>query len=189
MKAKKDSNINTHQDVLSDYDKDTVLPEPCNHSNIQGVHTDSAMNINKFLSKEQSFKHNDSWRFSRQLSLQFQHCPACGKNDVVYYGKSEIGTQRYRCKHCSRQFVSQMDSIYPKLTRRDVFYREFDLEKHKYWKPAAMEVLNYTESHQGRLLINRILNNHFDGKITTQRDYDVLTFFIIHEIYNIVMAR
>lgn len=162
---------------------------PCDHSTIGALHPQSAININGYLSKEQTFEHNDSWNFSRQLSLRFQHCPACGNNDnITFYGKSEVGTQRYRCK-CTRQFVSQMDSIYPRLTRRDVFYREFDLQKNKYWKPAALEVLSYIESHKGRLLINRLLNNHFDGKIATQKEYEVLTFFIVHEVYNLVMAR
>lgn len=165
------------------------LALPSDHSNIQGAHSRTLVNIGEFFSKEQSFKHDDSWRFSRELSLQFQHCPACTSKDITFYGKSEVGTQRYRCKQCKRQFVCQMDSIYPKLIRRDIFYREFDQQKHKYWKPAVLGVLSYVESHRGRLLINRILSIHFDGKITSQREYDVLTFFIIHEIYNIIMAR
>lgn len=159
------------------------------HSNIQGSHTDTSVNFEAVLSKELSFKHDDSYQFSRELSLQFQYCPHCAGQDIVFHGKSPIGTQRYKCKHCRRQFVCQMDSIYPKLTRRDIFYREFDQEKYGYWKPAATEVLMYIESHQGKLLIHKALKYYFDGKIMTQKDYDALTFYIVHEVYNIIMAR
>lgn len=147
------------------------------HSNIQGLHPDTSVNLEAILSEQMTFKHDDSYQFSREMSLQFQHCPHCTGQDIVFHGKSPIGTQRYKCKKCRRQFVCQMDSIYPKLTRRDVFYREFDQEKHGYWKPVVTEVLAYIESHHGRLLINHIIKRHFDGNITSQREYDVLTFF------------
>ncbi len=163
--------------------------KPCNHSNIQGSHPDTSVNFEAVLSKEQSLKHDDSCRFSREISLQFQHCPHCAGKDIVFNGKSPVGTQRYKCKPCGRQFVCQMESIYPRLGRRDVFYREFDKEKYGYWKPAMIEVLAYIESHKGKLLINKTLKYHFNEKITTQREYDVLTFYIVREVYNLIMAR
>ncbi len=159
------------------------------HLNIQGSHSDTSVNLEAILSKELSLKHDDSYRFSREMSLQFQYCPHCAGQDIVFYGKSPVGTQRYKCKQCGRQFVCQMDSVYPKLSRRDTFYREFDQEKHGYWKPALTEVLAYIESHRGKLLIHRALKHYFDGKIKTQNEYDVLTFYIVHEVYNIIMAR
>lgn len=163
---------------------------PLDHSSIQDLSTRKLKSLEAVSSVIGSFKLDNSWRFSRELSLQFQYCPACGGNDrIVFYGKSEAGTQRYKCCECERQFVTQMDSIYPRLNRRDIFLREFEIERHKYWKPAIVAVLGYIESHRGRLLINRILKNSFSGNIRSQRDYDVLTSFIVHEAYNIVMAR
>jgi len=161
----------------------------CNHSNIQGSHPGTSVNLETVFSKKLSLKHDDSYKFSREMSLQFQYCPHCTGKDIVLNGKSPVGTQRYKCKQCGRQFVSQMDSIYPRLTRRDVFHREFDQEKHNYWKPAEIEVLAYIESHKGKLLIHKALKYHFDGKIDTQSEYGVLTFYIVHEVYNIIMAR
>ena len=160
-----------------------------NHSNMQGSHPDTSVNLEAIFSKELSLKHDDSSRFSREMLLQFQYCTHCAGQEIVFNGKSPVGTQRYKCKLCGRQFVCQMDSVYPKLSRRDTFYREFDQEKHAYWKPALTEVLAYIESHRGKLLVNRALKYYFDGKIKTQNEYDVLTFYIVHEVYNIIMAR
>lgn len=162
-----------------------------NHAIIAEAHPKADIYLDAFVSMEQIFKIDNSRTFAKKLLLQFQHCPECACEDVEKFGYSSVGTQRYRCKRvsCRRQFVSQRDSIYPKQTRRDTFYKEFDLEQNKYWKPYALEVLMYIESHKGKLLINRILKHYFDRKIITQQEYDTLTFSIVHEIYNIVSAR
>ncbi len=57
-----------------------------------------------------------------------------------------------------------------------------------YWENAMLETLLYVESHQGKLLINKTLRNIFDGEISCQRDFEVLTLMVVRESYNYVMA-
>lgn len=33
------------------------------------------------------------------------HCPRCQSQEYTKYGKTHYGKQRYRCRHCGRQFV------------------------------------------------------------------------------------
>lgn len=32
-------------------------------------------------------------------------CPGCGCTDIVHYGRTSKGTERYRCKECMRTFT------------------------------------------------------------------------------------
>ena len=129
--------------------------------------------------------------YLRQVSLKFQSCPECESKNLEYYGyASNKGTQRYRCKNCGRQFVSQRDSVLTPSKRRDIYTQAFvkGQKTHDFWDAALMETLAYLEGHMGRLMINKILRNSFES-ISSKKDFEALVFVLVREAYNIVMAR
>ncbi len=166
---------------------------PCDHTTIQEGHTLGVpTEINGLLYPEQEIEMTVTLTkaYFRKQALRFQHCPECEGSDLEYYGHSPKGTQKYHCRFCGHQFVSQRDSVFPRTTRRDMFLSEFQARKttYDYWEPALLETLIYLESHQGRLMINKMLRNTFDGEISCQREFEVLTLIAVRESYNYVMA-
>ncbi len=169
------------------------MNKPCNHTTLQeGLTPALLINTEGLLYPEKAIEMKVilTKTYLRKQALSFQYCPDCEENDIEYYGHTPKGTQKYHCHDCGRQFVSQRDSIYPSRTRREIFMKEFlDRQStYDYWENAMLETLLYVESHQGKLLINKTLRNIFDGEISCQRDFEVLTLMVVRESYNYVMA-
>ena len=123
-------------------------------------------------------------------------CPDCESKNITYFGKSDVGTQKHRCKECGYQFVAQFDAYFPRSRRRDIFEKEFmgnlsatgfskGTGKRKYWKGARLETLQMTESQAIRVKFNRLLK---EMPIQGERDYQLLVELIVHEAYGRVMG-
>jgi transposase-like protein len=128
--------------------------------------------------------------YLRQEALKFQSCPECESKNLEYYGySSNKGTQRYRCKSCGRQFVSQRDSVLVKSKRRQIYTKAFikAQDTHGFWDAALIETLAYLEGHQGRLMINKTLQNSFES-ISSKKGLEALVFTVVREAYNRIMA-
>lgn len=131
----------------------------------------------------------------RKLSLSYLHCPDCESSEIIFNGKSSIGTQKHRCKQCGHQFVCNFDALFPRSYRRELFEREF-LEnlsatgfekgsgKKKYWAPALAATLAMIESHRMQVRWNRTFRNTV---IHSDREYQVLVEWVVHEAYLMAM--
>jgi len=167
-----------------------------NHPTIQETHPRSLTHLKEFCSKAQPFSLNPkpSRRYLKKLSLEFISCPECESKDITFYGKSSIGTQKYRCKACSYQFVAQFDALFPRSKRRELFEREFmnnlkttghneGCGRKEFWLGARVETLQMTESQMIKVKINKLLKTM---QIQSQREYALLLELVIHEGYGIV---
>ncbi len=169
---------------------------PFNHSNDTNTHPRCLKNLKNICSEEQPIKiiPNPTKRYLKKLTLGYLYCPDCASNSVTYYGSSSIGTQKYRCKECSHQFVSQFDAIFPFRDRHKIFDEEFSSNlkatgfrkgsgKKRYWHGARLQVLSILESQAIRVRCNKMLKT-----ITIQGewDYRILLEFIVNEAYVMV---
>ena len=167
------------------------------HSNIQEPHPRSLTNTEEICSESQPFTlvPKPTRRYLKQLALSYLYCPDCESRHITYYGKSSVGTQKYRCKECNYQFVLQYDALFPRSHRREVFEREFlsnlqrqgfreGVGRQEYWEGALQMTLNMLESQTMRVRMNRMIKNN---PVQGERDYRLLLEYAVHEAYVRVM--
>ncbi len=171
---------------------------PSNHTTIQDTHPRSLINLKNICSPEHCFSlvPNPTRRYLKKLALDYMYCPDCESKAITYYGKSSVGTQKYHCKSCDYQFVAQFDAYFLRSSRRELFEREY-LEnlaatgfrkgsgRKEFWEGARIETLQKIESQQIRTRINKLLKTM---TIQSDREYQLLCEFILHEAYVSVMG-
>ena len=163
------------------------------HPSIQEAHPRSLTDLEELRSPRQPFSAvpRPTRRYLKKLALSYLCCPDCESRNITYFGKSDSGTQKHRCKECGYQFVAQFDAYFPRSRRRDIFEREFmdnlsatgfsgGTGKRKYWKGARLETLQMTESQAIRVKFNRLLK---EMPIQGERDYQLLVELVVHEAY------
>jgi hypothetical protein len=172
--------------------------KPSYPSSIQSGHPRRLTDLNEICSPALSFSlvPRPTRRYLRKLSLEYLCCPDCESKEITFYGKSSIGTQKYRCKSCNYQFVAQFDAIFPRSRRRELFEKEYmenlaatgfdkGTGKKKYWKGARLETLQMIESQPISIKINRLLK---EMMICGDKEYRVVVELVVHEAYGRVMG-
>jgi len=174
------------------------MTRPYEHSTIQDGHPRSLIDLQDVTSLAIPFKlvPKPTKRYLRKLSLEYMHCPDCESKDITFYGKSSIGTQKYKCKECNYQFVAQFDALFPRSTRRELFEKDYldnlaatgfnkGTGRKEFWEGARIETLQQIESQQIRTRINRLLKTM---TVQSDREYQLLCEFVLHEAYLLVMG-
>ena len=169
-----------------------------NHTIMHIGHPRSLMDIEEIRSKLQPFTlvPRPTRRYLKNLSLSYVHCPDCESRKITYYGKSGMGTQKYRCKECSYQFVLQYDALFPRSHRRELFEREFmnnlqrqgtrdGIGRKDYWEGALLPTLNMLQSQTIRVRMNKMIK---EIPVQGDRDYQLLLEYAVHEAYVFVMG-
>jgi len=166
------------------------------HTNIHIGHPRSLIKLEEIVSKEQPIKivPKPTKRFLKKMELDYQYCPDCESQNIIFSGKASSGKQRFKCKACNYQFVSQFDSIFPRSKRQVIFEEEF-LSHLKptgldrvgsgnkiYWLGARVETLHMIESHALKVRFGKLLKIM---PICTQKEYKVILEFTVSEAYRL----
>ena len=176
-----------------------MYQKPFDHTNIQEAHPGSLTGLEAIVSKDQpsNIVPKPTKRYLKKLELEYIYCVDCESQRIYRNGPSSIGTQRFRCKECGCQFVSQYDSVFPQSKRRSIFEEEFlcnikptgfdkvGTGRKKYWSGSKLEVLQMLESQAIRVRFNKLLKT---TTIRGDRDYRVLLEFIMNEAYGRVVG-
>jgi hypothetical protein len=165
---------------------------------IQNGHPRRLTDLNEICSPVLSFSlvPKPTRRYLRKLSLEYLCCPDCESKEITFYGKSSSGIQKYRCKSCNYQFVAQFDALFPRSRRRELFEREYmenlaatgfkkGTGRKEFWEGARVETMQKIESQQIRVRVNRLLKTM---TIQSEKEYQLLCEFILHEAYVSVMG-
>ena len=159
--------------------------KPCKHTTSQDPHPRSLTDLQEIVSNDQPIKvvPKPTKRFLKKLELDYLYCTDCESQEIYRNGKSNIGTQRFRCKGCGCQFVAQFDAVFPRSQRRGIFDEEFcsnlkpigmsekGCGKKKYWSGARLETLQMLESQIIRVRANKIIKA---DSIRGDKDYRIL---------------
>ena len=99
------------------------------HTNIHNAHPRAHKDLHTVTTEEQRIQiiPQPTKRFLKKMELTYQYCPDCESQDITFSGKASNEKQRFKCKSCDYQFISQFDAIFPRSKRRDIFEREFPL--------------------------------------------------------------
>ena len=173
--------------------------KPYDHTNIQEAHPGRLTDLQEIVSKEQPIKVvlKPTKRYMKKLELEYIYCVDCESQRIYRNGSSSVGTQRFRCKECGCQFVSQYDSVFPQSKRRSIFDEKFlgnvkptgfdkvGTGRKKYWSGSRLEVLQMLESQVIKVRFNKMIKTM---PIRGDRDYKVLLEFIMGEAYNQVIG-
>jgi len=172
------------------------MTRPYDHSSIQDGHPRSLTDLQDIISLAIPFKlvPKPTRKYLRKLSLEYMCCPDCESKDIIFYGKSSIGTQKYKCSECGYQFVAQFDAYFPRSRRRELFENEFmnnvasigitkGVGRKEYWEGGLQVTLSYTESQQLKVRINKMIKS---TAIQGELDYILILRFIVHEAYVMV---
>ncbi len=171
---------------------------PYNHTTIQEVHLQSCVNLENVYSKPLTLLllPRPTRRYRRKVSLNYLHCPDCESQNIIFHGKSNVGTQKYRCKACGYQFVAQFDVYFPRSRRRELFEKEY-LEnlaavgrtkatgRKEFWEGGLQITMSHIESQQMKVRINKMIQS---TKVQGELDYSLLLRFIVHEAYVMAMG-
>jgi len=175
------------------------LEDTYNHTIIQEGHPQSLLTQQDISSDSKSLEllPKPTKRHLKKLSLKYIYCPDCESQDITFYGKSSVGTQKHFCKSCEYQFVAQYDSIFPQSKRHIIFEEEFlshlkpmDLTqkgfgKQHYWIGAKNKTMHMLQSDMIRIWTNKMIKSN---PILEEIDYRVLLEFVVHEAYGRVSA-
>ena len=170
--------------------------ETSQHTNIHNAHPEPLADLYVVTSKEQPIKivPKPTKRYMKKLELEYLFCPDCGLQDITFYGKTSIGTQKHRCKECGYQFVTQFDAIFPQSKRRDIFEEEFlshlkptgfdkiGSGKKIYWAGARLETLQMLESHALKVHFGKLLKIM---PICSEKEYKIILEFTVSEAYRL----
>lgn len=172
---------------------------PSKHTTIQEGHPRAIKDLNSIYSTKINMKivPNPTKRYLKKLELDYLYCVDCESQEIHRNGKTDIGTQKFRCKVCGCQFVTKFDAVFPQSQRRQIFEREFlanikpsgfDKEgtgRKLYWQGARLETLQMIESQAIKVRINQMLK---EMPIRSDKEYHLLLEFTLSEAYGKVMG-
>lgn len=161
--------------------------KPYNHTFIQDRHPPRDLENLYSEVNHLEIVPNPTKRYLKKLEISYVHCIDCEKSSTISRnGRSKMGVQKYICK-CGQQFSMQFSAIFPKSKRRDIFNSEF--KKHSdYWDGARFETIQMAESQVMQVIVNKMIKNTYDGVIDSQKSYEILLRYLIHNAYHRVIA-
>ncbi len=149
------------------------------HTNTQAQEMDPYEESIEFQLKHKKYKEE-----IKKNAIKFQYCPNCESNDIIFNGLvKKTEKQKYKCKSCNYCFVSSVDSIFRKSSRRDIYAQEFESSKQNFWSGDLHLTLYYLETKEGHNAVNYKLHYNFEGMIRDQKDFETFLYLVMKDAY------
>ena len=124
---------------------------------------------------------NRKWIEARK----YMYCPNCEATDknIIRHGIAPNRKQKYKCKNCSKQFTTSINTFIKRMNYYDVFQAEYMKDTNKYDHRYFNATWIYLSSKQGNNMVNNLIHKQFNGIIKDQEDLDTFMFLLVHNAY------